>query len=319
MRLEKAYRAFGRELTPDYNPVEGRAAVRVQAQDRHLVPGPGGGSRRPGPRGPAGGWSSLVLHDPGANDLGAAKLVLRDGGRGRPGGPRAPGGEALGACVGLGLHPPPRRGRAHAPNVARAGRYAVSIGGRLYPATVHLRPAVRPGRRPGQARRGYLGGGPTYGAGSTAGPMDAQSASQSLRPAAIQQPPDNAGQAEQDDPQGQRGQHLRADHSPGQLGTDQRAGPVTRPGSCPPRSAPYGRPCCPLAPKTSPDCGCPRGPSQTGRHRDGGSARQAGLRRCAPAGAAASRTAGRLVAMTAEHAVRGQASLMHPPPEAGPG
>ena len=42
LRLEKGYRAFGRELTPSENPGRSGAAVRVQAEDRHRVPRPRG-------------------------------------------------------------------------------------------------------------------------------------------------------------------------------------------------------------------------------------------------------------------------------------
>ena len=51
MRLEKGYRAFGRELTPEYGPVRGGTAVRVQAAWRRPVPWPGRGGEGPG-RGP---------------------------------------------------------------------------------------------------------------------------------------------------------------------------------------------------------------------------------------------------------------------------
>ena len=57
MRLEKAYRAFGRELTADYNPVEAGLTVRVQAQHGHLVPRPGARSRKHGPTALGAGWS----------------------------------------------------------------------------------------------------------------------------------------------------------------------------------------------------------------------------------------------------------------------
>ena len=50
LRLEKAYRAFGRELTPDYNPVEAGLDVRVQAGRRHRVPRPRGGGEGQGRR-----------------------------------------------------------------------------------------------------------------------------------------------------------------------------------------------------------------------------------------------------------------------------
>ena len=47
LRLEKGYRAFGRELTPSENPVEAGLAVRVQAENRYRVPRPRSASRRP--------------------------------------------------------------------------------------------------------------------------------------------------------------------------------------------------------------------------------------------------------------------------------
>ena len=48
LRLEKGYRAFGRELTPNDNPVEAGLLFAVQARYRHRVPGPR--RRRDGPR-----------------------------------------------------------------------------------------------------------------------------------------------------------------------------------------------------------------------------------------------------------------------------
>jgi glycine cleavage system aminomethyltransferase T/glycine/D-amino acid oxidase-like deaminating enzyme len=141
MRLEKAYRAFGRELTPDYNPVEagllfacklktsvdflGRAAVeraRADGPRRRLV--------------------SLVLPDPDVMIWGG-ELVLRDGvavGQVTSGA----WGEAVGGCVGLAYlrHPD---GHVLTPDIVRAGSYQVNTGGRLYPATVHLRPPFDPG------------------------------------------------------------------------------------------------------------------------------------------------------------------------------
>jgi glycine cleavage system aminomethyltransferase T/glycine/D-amino acid oxidase-like deaminating enzyme len=143
MRLEKAYRAFGRELTPDYHPVEagllfacklktgipflGRAAVekaRAEGPRRRLV--------------------SLVL---GSEDqdtmIWGGELVLRDGlavGQVTSGA----WGEAVGACVGLAYIRDPGGG-VLSPDVVRAGQYQVNVGGRLYPATVSLRPPFDPG------------------------------------------------------------------------------------------------------------------------------------------------------------------------------
>ncbi|HEY2288158.1 MAG TPA: FAD-dependent oxidoreductase [Streptosporangiaceae bacterium] len=144
LRLEKGYRAFGRELTPDYNPVEagllfacklgtttgflGRAAVeraRAAGPRRRLV--------------------SLVLDDPAAMMWGS-ELILRDG---VPVGQvtSAAWGETLGAAVGLGYVSDPAGGpvtRAF----AAAGSYQVSIAGQLVCAQAHLRPPYDPdGRR----------------------------------------------------------------------------------------------------------------------------------------------------------------------------
>jgi heterotetrameric sarcosine oxidase gamma subunit len=144
LRLEKGYRAFGRELTPDYNPAEagllfacklgtttgflGRAAVeraRAAGPRRRLV--------------------SLVLDDPAAMMWGS-ELILRDG---VPVGQvtSAAWGETLGAAVGLGYVSDPAGGpvtRAF----AAAGSYQVSIAGRLVCAQASLRPPYDPdGRR----------------------------------------------------------------------------------------------------------------------------------------------------------------------------
>ena len=140
LRLEKAYRAFGRELTPDYNPAEagllfacklktgigflGRDAVeqaRASGLRRRLV--------------------SLVLADPDAMIWGG-ELVLRDG---AAVGQVTSGawGETVGGCVGLAYirHPD---GDVLTPNLVRAAGYQVNVGGQLYPATVHLRPPFDP-------------------------------------------------------------------------------------------------------------------------------------------------------------------------------
>ena len=141
MRLEKGYRAFGRELTPDYNPVEagllfacklktdidflGRSAVekaKASGASRRLV--------------------SFLVEDPDAM-LWGSELLLRDG--------QAAGqvvsaawGETSGGCVGLayvwGDH-----GEAVTLDWARKGAYEVNVGGRLFPVRVSTKPVYDPG------------------------------------------------------------------------------------------------------------------------------------------------------------------------------
>ncbi len=146
MRLEKGYRAFGRELTPEYNPVEagllfacklgtqvpflGREAVekaRVEGPRRRLV------SVLVDPAGAAGQRAPMLW---------GGELLLRDG---------VPAcqltsaawGEAVGSPVGLGYLRDPAGGVVSRDFVG-AGRYQVNVGGELHPATVTLRPPFDP-------------------------------------------------------------------------------------------------------------------------------------------------------------------------------
>jgi glycine cleavage system aminomethyltransferase T/glycine/D-amino acid oxidase-like deaminating enzyme len=140
LRLEKGYRAFGRELTPDDNPVEagllfacklgtdipflGREAVeraRSQGARRRLV--------------------SVLVGDPEAM-LWGGELLLRDGvAVGQL--TSAAWGDTAGACVGLAWvrHP---GGDAVTPAFVREGEYQVNVGGTLHPARVGLRAPVDP-------------------------------------------------------------------------------------------------------------------------------------------------------------------------------
>ncbi len=141
MRLEKAYRAFGRELTPDDNPVQAgllfacKLGTSLGFLGREAVEQ----ARAAGPRRRC---VSLVLAaDPGAM-LWGGELVLRDGvavGQVTSGA----WGEAVGGCVGLAYvrHPD---GGVLTREAARAGQYQVNVAGELYPATVYLRPPFDP-------------------------------------------------------------------------------------------------------------------------------------------------------------------------------
>jgi 4-methylaminobutanoate oxidase (formaldehyde-forming) len=170
MRLEKAYRAFGRELTPDYNPVEagllfacklrtaigflGREAVekaRAEGPRRRLV--------------------SLVV--PEAAMIWGGELVLRDGvavGQVTSGA----WGETVGGCVGL-AYVRHCDGGVVTPDIVRAGRYQVNAGGTLHAATVSLRPPFDPA---GDRIKGrYRGLPPRLAGSSTACTRTATSAS----------------------------------------------------------------------------------------------------------------------------------------------
>ena len=140
LRLEKGYRAFGRELTPDYGPVEagllfacklrtdvdflGRSAVekvRASGALRRLV--------------------SFSLADPEVMPWGG-ELVLRDG---RPAGQvtSASWGATVGAGVGLAYLWDPDGGVVDKDWIHGA-TYEIDVGGTRCPITVSLRPLVDP-------------------------------------------------------------------------------------------------------------------------------------------------------------------------------
>src|SRR6516165_3683715 len=99
MRLEKGYRAFGRELTPDYSPVEAgllfacKLGTGISFAGREAV-------EKAKAEGPRRKLVSLVLNEPAATAMWGGELVLRDG---QPAGQVMSGawGEALGVYVGL--------------------------------------------------------------------------------------------------------------------------------------------------------------------------------------------------------------------------
>jgi glycine cleavage system aminomethyltransferase T/glycine/D-amino acid oxidase-like deaminating enzyme len=140
LRLEKGYRAFGRELTPDYNPVEagltfacklagGTAFLGREAVEKAKADGP---RRR---------LLSVVLDDPAVMMWGS-ELLLRNG---EPAGQvtSAAWSETLEAAVGLAYLRDPA-GDPVTAEFARTGAYAVNVGGHLVSATVGLRPLYDP-------------------------------------------------------------------------------------------------------------------------------------------------------------------------------
>ena len=140
LRLEKGYRAFGRELTPDYNPVEAgllfacKLGTEVGFLGREAVEK----ARAAGPR---RRLISLVLRDPGVMMWGG-ELILRDG---VPVGQvtSAAWGETVGGAVGLGYIRDPA-GTPVTAAFARTGEYQVSVGGQLVWAAAGLRAPYDP-------------------------------------------------------------------------------------------------------------------------------------------------------------------------------
>jgi 4-methylaminobutanoate oxidase (formaldehyde-forming) len=146
MRLEKGYRAFGRELTPDFGPVEAgllfacKLGTDINFLGREAV-------EKARAEGPRRKLVSLVLDadkapHPTANAMWGGELVLRDG---KPVGQMMSGawGEALGAYVGLAYvrHPD---GDVVTSAYLREGTYQVNVAGDIRPATLHLRPPYDP-------------------------------------------------------------------------------------------------------------------------------------------------------------------------------
>jgi heterotetrameric sarcosine oxidase gamma subunit len=140
LRLEKGYRAFGRELTPDYNPVEAGLlfACKLKTKIGFLGRDAVEAARATGPR---QRLVSVVLTDPGVLMWGG-ELLLRDG---APAGlvTSAAWGATIGASVGMAYvrHP---GGDVVTPEYVRSGRYQVNVGGPVCEARVSLRPPFDP-------------------------------------------------------------------------------------------------------------------------------------------------------------------------------
>lgn len=140
LRLEKGYRAFGRELTPNDNPVEAgllftcKLDTDIDFLGRTAVER----ARSDGPR------RKLVGFTVGSPEamLWGGELVLRDGvvaGQVSS----AAWGETAGACVGMAYLRSPDGARVDAQWI-RSGDYQVNVGGTTYPITVSLKPIYDP-------------------------------------------------------------------------------------------------------------------------------------------------------------------------------
>jgi 4-methylaminobutanoate oxidase (formaldehyde-forming) len=141
LRLEKGYRAFGRELTPSENPVE--AGLLFACKLRTDIPFLGRDAvekaRAEGARKKLAGFR---VENPDAM-LWGGEVILRDGvvaGQATS----AAWGETTGSCVGLAYLRSPDRATVDADWVT-AGHYEVDVAGVRYPLSVSLRPLYDPG------------------------------------------------------------------------------------------------------------------------------------------------------------------------------
>lgn len=133
LRLEKGYRAFGRELTPDYTPVEAGLvfATKVRSELDFLGRGALLGALAAGP---ARRLVSLVVEDPHPM-LWGGELILTEG---QPAGQvtSAAWGETVGSCVGLAYL------RAEGPitqDWLSARRFEVDVAGERWPIRLTLK------------------------------------------------------------------------------------------------------------------------------------------------------------------------------------
>ena len=139
MRLEKGYRAFAAELTPDDNPVEAGLLFACKLRTDHAFLGREAVEKARA-EGPRRRLASFVLADPGAV-LWGGELILRDG---EPVGhlTSAAYGATVGAAVGLG-YVKRHRGVADT-DWLKAASYEIDVAGERHPATMSLRPPYDP-------------------------------------------------------------------------------------------------------------------------------------------------------------------------------
>ena len=141
MRLEKGYRAFGRELTPDYNPVE--AGLMFACKLKTDIPFLGREAVEQAKSRRAATQAGLLRRSTSPDPmLWGGELVLRDGEHAGQV-TSAAWGETLGACVGLAYLWDPA-GEPDRPDWVKQGAYEVDVNGSREPASISLRPLFDP-------------------------------------------------------------------------------------------------------------------------------------------------------------------------------
>lgn len=140
LRLEKAYRSYGAELTPEYNPVE--AGLLFACKLKSPIPFLGREAvEKAKAQGPQRKLVSFVLDDPDAMMWGS-ELVLRDSAA--VGQVMSAGwGETLGSCVAL-AYVWRRDGDVVTGDYLTSGRYEINVAGDIVPATLHTRAPYDP-------------------------------------------------------------------------------------------------------------------------------------------------------------------------------
>jgi len=140
LRLEKGYRAFGRELTPNDSPIEAGLSFTCKlATDIDFLGR--GALERAKADGPRRRLVSFAV-DSDEPMLWGGELILRDGEvAGQVS--SAAWGATVGACVGLG-YVRTADSIVVTPDWVRAGNYAVNVGGEVYPITVSLKAIYDP-------------------------------------------------------------------------------------------------------------------------------------------------------------------------------
>ncbi len=140
MRLEKGFRAFGRELTPEYNPVE--AALLFACKLKTDIPFLGREAvEQAKSEGPRRKLVSFTLES-GEPMLWGGELVVREGAAAGQV-TSAAWGESLGACVGLAYVWDPGGGAIDRDWVKQSA-FEVDVNGSHEPVSVSLRPPFDP-------------------------------------------------------------------------------------------------------------------------------------------------------------------------------
>ena len=140
LRLEKGYRAFGRELTPSENPVEAGLLFACKLKTDIAFLGREALEKAKA-QGPQRKLVGFTVDNPEAM-LWGGELILRDGAvAGQV--TSAAWGATVGACVGL-AYLRASDGSVINADWIKAGTYEVNVGGQLYPVSVSLRPLYDP-------------------------------------------------------------------------------------------------------------------------------------------------------------------------------